>query len=48
MLLDENLVNEINIYLQSLGLEISGQKLMDFLADEDVQSRHGIEKQIKL
>ena len=51
MLLDENLVNEINIYLnylQSLGLEISGQKLMDFLADEDVRSRHGIEKQIKL
>lgn len=48
MLLDENLVNEINIYLQSIDSEISGEKLMDFLADEDLQSRHGIEKPIKL
>ena len=36
MLLDENLVNEIHIYLQSIGPEISGQKLMEFLADEDL------------
>ena len=36
MLLDENLINEIHIYLQSIGPEISGQKLMEFLADEDL------------
>lgn len=48
MLLDEGLVNEIQIYLQSIGPEISGQKLMEFLADEDLRSRHGIEKPIKL
>ena len=48
MLLNENLVNEIHIYLQSIGPEISGQKLMEFLADEDLWSRHRIEKPIKL
>lgn len=48
MLLNENLINEIHIYLQSIGPEISGQKLMEFLADEDLRSCHGIEKPIKL
>ncbi|KAF8958403.1 hypothetical protein BDZ97DRAFT_1906501 [Flammula alnicola] len=48
VLLDESLVNEVQIYLLSIGTEISGQKMMDFLNSEDVRSRHGIEKPIKL
>jgi hypothetical protein len=48
MLLDKNLINEIHIHLQSIGPEISEQKLMEFLANDDLRSRHGIEKPIKL
>jgi len=46
MLVDEDLCNDINLYLQEIGKEISAKKLMDFLAREDVRSKHGIEKQI--
>jgi len=46
MLMDEDLCNDINLYFQEIGKEISAKKLMDFLAREDVQSKHGIEKQI--
>jgi transposase len=47
LLVDEDLSNEINIYLQSIGPEISGQKLMDFINnDTALRSQHGIEKKI--
>jgi hypothetical protein len=46
MLADEDLCNDISLYLQEIGKEISAKKLVDFLACEDVCSKHGIEKQI--
>ena len=45
MLVDEDLCNDINLYLQEIGKEISAKKLMDFLSREDIRSKHGIEKQ---
>jgi hypothetical protein len=49
LLLDEDVANEINIYLQSIGPEISGKKLMDFINDDEaLRSRHGIDKKISL
>jgi hypothetical protein len=48
MLLDENLLNEISIYLLSLGSEISSQKLLDFLNGEEFRLRHGIKKTVSL
>lgn len=49
LLVDEDLTNEINIYLQSIGSEISGQKLMDFINNNTaLRSQHGIEKKICL
>jgi len=46
MLVDEDLCNDISLYLQEIGKEISAKKLMDFLAREDIRSKHGIEKPI--
>jgi len=49
LLADEDLANEINIYLKSLGLEISGQKLMDFInGDPVLRTRHEIDTNISL
>jgi hypothetical protein len=46
MLVDENLRNEISIYLLSIGNEISAKKLMDFLHQPDIKEKYGIERSI--
>jgi hypothetical protein len=46
MLVDEDLVNDINLYLQELGDAITAKKLADFLSREDVKSKHGITRTI--
>lgn len=46
MLVDEDLVNDINLYLQELGNTITAKKLVDFLAREDVKLKHGITRTI--
>ena len=46
MLLDEDLALDINLYLQTLGKEISALKLVAFLAWPDVCLKHGIMKKI--
>ena len=46
MLVDEDLTNDISLYLLEIGKEISAKKLMEFLAREDIRSKHGIEKPI--
>ena len=48
MLFDENILNEISIYLLSIGPKISGQKLMDFINGKELRSCHGIKKTISL
>ncbi len=49
LLADEDLANEINIYLQSLGSGISGQKLVDFVnGDAALRARHGIDTKISV
>ena len=47
--MDEDLVNDINLYLQELGNAITVSKLVDFLGCEDVinKSKHGITHTIK-
>ena len=46
MLADENLRNEISIYLLSVGNKISAKKIMEFLDQPDVKEKFGIEKPI--
>ena len=47
MLIDEDLVSDINLYLQELGSNgILAQKIVDFLAQDDIQEKHGISKKI--
>jgi len=46
LLVDENLVNEISIYLLSLGNEITAKNLMDFLHHAEVKERYGIDRDI--
>ena len=49
MLVDEDLANDINLYLQEIGKEISAQKLMEYLACNEVKEHHrndGITKPI--
>jgi len=46
MLVDKDLCNDINLYLQEIGKQMSAKKLMDFLAHKDIHSKHGIKKPI--
>ena len=46
LLVNENIVNEISIYLLSLGKEITAKKLMDFLHQADIKEKYGIERDI--
>jgi hypothetical protein len=46
MLVNEDLTNEICIYLLLIGNEISGKKLHDFVNSDDVRSWHGIGRNI--
>lgn len=48
MLVDEDLGNKVNIFLQSLGKDIISQKLLDFLLDPEVCEHHGITRKISL
>jgi len=44
MLVDENLQNEISIYLLSIRNEISAKKLMKFLSQPDIKEKYGIDR----
>jgi hypothetical protein len=46
LLVNENLVNEISIYLLSLGKEITAAKLADFLHIPEIKEKYGIERDI--
>jgi hypothetical protein len=46
LLIDEDLTNDISLYLMEIGKEISASKLMAFVNREDIQLKHGIEKAI--
>ncbi|KAF8158141.1 hypothetical protein B0H34DRAFT_807729 [Crassisporium funariophilum] len=46
MLVDEDLANEITLYLQEIGPEISAKKIQAFLARDEVREKHGITKTI--
>jgi len=48
LLLDENLCNEINIFLLSIGNEISAKRLMDFLHQPDIKEKYGIQRNISI
>lgn len=43
LLIEDNIVNEINIYLLSLGNEITATKLADFLCQPEIKEKYGIE-----
>ena len=44
MLVNEDLTNKINIYLLSIGNEISGEKLRDFINSDNVRSHMALMK----
>ena len=46
MLVDEDLTNDINLYLMEIGKDISAKKLMDFINSEAIQLKHDIDKPI--
>jgi len=46
LLVEDNIVNEINIYLLSLGNEITATKLADFLHRPEIKEKYGIERDI--
>ena len=46
ILADEDLVSDINLYLQELGNNITAQKIVEFLAQLEVKEKHGITKSI--
>ncbi|KAJ7435575.1 hypothetical protein B0H11DRAFT_1666797, partial [Mycena galericulata] len=48
MLYDEEFKSEITLYLQELGKEITAQKLVAFLARDDIKQRHGITKKVSV
>jgi hypothetical protein len=48
MLVDEDLAQEINLFLQELGTEITAQKLVNFLAQPEIKAKYGITKDISL
>jgi hypothetical protein len=48
MLVNEDLTNEIKIYLLSIGNDISGEKLRDFINTDDIQSQHVIDHKITI
>lgn len=46
MLIDEDSSNDINLYLQEIGKDVSVKKVVNFLAWEEVKQKHGITKAI--
>jgi hypothetical protein len=46
MLVDQDLANDINLYLQEIGKDITAIKLVHFLARPEVKQKHGITKKI--
>ncbi|KAJ7142720.1 hypothetical protein C8R44DRAFT_603559, partial [Mycena epipterygia] len=48
MLADEDLANDIRLHLQSLGKEITADKLADYLNDPVVHAEHSIDKPVSL
>ena len=46
LLVEDNIVNEINIYLLSLRNNISASKLVDFLCHQEIKDKYGIERNI--
>ncbi|TRM64643.1 hypothetical protein BD626DRAFT_400807, partial [Schizophyllum amplum] len=48
MMADEDLAEDVRLFLQSLGKDITAQKLADYLNQPDVQLKHGINRRIPL
>jgi hypothetical protein len=48
MLINEDLTQDIGLYLQELGKEITAEKLVAFLARPEVKDKHGITKKISV
>jgi hypothetical protein len=48
MLADEDLANNIQLHLQSLGKEITAEKLVEYLNDPIVRAEHNIDKAVSL
>lgn len=46
LLVEEDLTNEISLYLMEIGKEISATKLMEFINNENIRLKYGIEKPI--
>ncbi|KAJ7190599.1 hypothetical protein GGX14DRAFT_321596, partial [Mycena pura] len=48
MLADEDLANDIRLHLQSLGKEITVDKLVQYLNSPEIRVEHGIDKPVSL
>ena len=48
MLVDEDLCNDLNLYLQELGKDITAEKVVEYLARPEIKEKHGISKGISI
>jgi hypothetical protein len=48
MLVDEDLCNDLNLFLQELGKDITAEKVSEYLALPEVKEKHGISKTISI
>ena len=48
MLVDEDLCNDLNLYLQELGKDITAEKVAEYLSRPEVKEKHGISKTISI
>ncbi len=46
ILVDEDLTNDLSLYLMEIGKEISAKKLMNYINSDAIRSKHGIERPI--
>jgi hypothetical protein len=48
LLVNEDISNELNLYLQEPGTHITAQKLIDFLAQPEIKEKYGISRDIHI
>ena len=45
MLVDEDRCNDLNLYLQELGKDITAEKVVEYLACPEIKEKHGISRE---
>ena len=46
MLVNKDLANDLNLYLQEIGKDVTAKKLAEYLVHPEVKEKHGITRTI--